>query len=101
MLNVDWFQPYKRTTCSVGAIYLTIMNLPRSVRFKRENVILVGILPGPHEPHHDINHYIKPLVDELNVLWVGQKMNIQTDSGVSPEVVRCALLCIACDLPAC
>ena len=44
MVNVDWFQPYKHTTCSVGAIYLTIMNLPRSIRFKRENVILIGVL---------------------------------------------------------
>ena len=31
MLNVDWFQPYKHCSYSVGAIYLTIMNLPRSV----------------------------------------------------------------------
>lgn len=55
MLNVDWFQPFKHTTYSVGAVYLTIMNLPRSVRFKRKNVILVGILPGPSEPKRDIN----------------------------------------------
>ena len=54
MIIVDWFQPYERTTCSVGAIYLT---LPRSVRSKGENVILVGILPDLHEPQHDINHY--------------------------------------------
>ena len=50
MLNVDWFQPYKYCSYSVGAIYLVIMNLPRSVRFKRCNVILIGILPGPSEP---------------------------------------------------
>ena len=63
MINVDWFQPYKHTTFSVGAIYLSVMNLPRSMRFKRENVILVGILPGPSEPKHDMNTYIEPLVD--------------------------------------
>lgn len=27
MLNVDWFQPFKHTNYSVGAIYVTILNL--------------------------------------------------------------------------
>ena len=40
-MNVDWFQPYERSTYSLGAIYLTIQNLPRDVRFKPDNIILV------------------------------------------------------------
>ena len=27
-LNVDWFQPFKHVTDSVGAIYLSVLNLP-------------------------------------------------------------------------
>ena len=100
MLNIDWFQPYKHTTSSVGAIYLTIMNLPRAVRFKRENVILVALIPGPSEPSHDINTLLDPLVDELSQLWEGVTMEIKTGLSVVKEVVRCALLCCACDLPA-
>ena len=53
MLNVDFFQPYKHTTDSYGAInfYLTLINLPRSERFKQENTMLVGIIPPfEHEP---------------------------------------------------
>lgn len=57
LLNVDWFQPFKHTTYLFGAVYLTIMNLPRAVRFKRKNVILVGILLGPSKPKRDINSY--------------------------------------------
>ena len=38
MLNVDWFKPCKHTEYSVGAIYLTVMNLPRKVRFKQEKM---------------------------------------------------------------
>ena len=49
ILNIDWFQPYKHRIYSIGVIYLAIMNLPRAVRFKRENII-VGLLPGPKEP---------------------------------------------------
>lgn len=33
MLNIDWFQPFKYTNYSVGAIYMTILNLPRHLRF--------------------------------------------------------------------
>nr|XP_006817468.1 PREDICTED: uncharacterized protein LOC102805845 [Saccoglossus kowalevskii] len=43
-LNIDWFQPYKHTPHSVGALYLVINNLPHDERNKPENVILVSIL---------------------------------------------------------
>ena len=46
-INVDWFQPFIHTQYSLGAIYLTVQNLPRELRYKEENVILVGLLPGP------------------------------------------------------
>ena len=47
MLNVDWFQPFERiNSVSIGAIYVVCMNLPREVRFLRENVFLVGIIPS-------------------------------------------------------
>ena len=60
------------------------MNLPRTVR---KNVVLIPA------PSHDINTLLGPLVDELINLWEGVTMEI------SSVVVRCALLCCACDLP--
>ena len=92
MLNVDWFQPFKLARYSVGMIYLVVMNLPRNERFKIENVILVGVIPGPHEPSGNINTYLSPLVDELLVLWEGWR--------VGSEIVKGVLLCVASDLPA-
>ena len=92
MLNVDWFQPFKLARYSVGGIYLVIMNLPRNERFKVENVILVGVIPGPHEPSGSINSYLSPLVDELLLLWEG--------CHVDSEIVKVVLLCVASDLPA-
>ena len=32
-------------------MYLTILNLPRKIRFKQENVLLIGLIPGPKEPN--------------------------------------------------
>lgn len=68
ILNVDWFQLFKHSLYSVDALYMVLMNLPRSERFKPENVFLVGIIPGPHEPTLTINSYLQPLVAELNLL---------------------------------
>ena len=98
MLNLDWFQPYKLTQSSVGALYLTIMNLPYDQRFRRENIILLGIIPGPCEPPRDINQYLKPLVKELLELLSGINMTVYGESG--PKVVRCALIGVPCDMPA-
>ena len=96
-INVDWFQPFKRTQHSTRVMYLVVHNLPRSEKFKHENIIIVGIIPGPHEPSKTINSHCSPLVDELNQLWVGILM--QTPQNIS-LVVRAALICVACDIPA-
>jgi hypothetical protein len=60
--------------------------------------MLVGVIPGPHEPKRDINSFLEPLVDELKLLWSGQLINI--GSLHEKRLVRCALVCVACDLPA-
>ena len=99
MLNVDWMQPFDHTIYSVGVLYLVLMNLPRNERFKRENVILVGIIPGPSEPPLNINTYLSPLVDELLVLWNDGVMMRHACSFL-PERFKAALLCVASDIPA-
>lgn len=61
MLSIDWFQPFKHRVYSVGVMYLVFMNLPRSIKFKRENVILLGLIPGPCEPPLNIITYLTPV----------------------------------------
>ena len=61
-----------------------------------ENIIIVGIIPGPKEPS-SLNSYLCPLVDELLDLW-DNRINVFGDSGL--VTVRAALLCAACDTPA-
>ena len=76
MLNCDWFQPYKHTQYSIGVMYIVVENLPRPARFKRENVLIVGVIPGPSEPSKTVNTYLRPLVTDLLALWSGVSMNI-------------------------
>ena len=99
MLIVDWFRPYKHTVYSVGVIYFVVQNLPRTLRFKPENIIIVGTIPGPHEPKLTISTYLDPMVNELLELWRG--VRIETGRSVlGGRTVRAALFCICSDIPA-
>jgi len=83
----------------MGIIYLAIENLPRSERFKVENIILVGCIPGPREPKHDIYSFLSPMVDELLELWNG--IQLRTSASLFGYTsLRCALTCVSSDLPA-
>ena len=97
MLNVDWLQPYEHLQYSVGIIYLSVLNLPRSERYNLENIIVVGCIPGPNEPQN-MNAYLKPMVDELLLLWDG--ILFQPYSYAVPVLIKCCLIGIACDVPA-
>ncbi len=80
---------------------MVILNLPRSIRFKRENVLLLGVIPGPSEPSLNINTYLEPIVGELKKLWSGVTLKISSEAGTSSSAVfRCALIGVSCDLPA-
>ena len=71
MLNFDWFNPFKKAMYSAGGMYLTILNLPRRLRFKEEYTILLGIIPGTKEHSLTINSYLAPFVQELDMLSTG------------------------------
>ena len=98
-LNTDWFQPFERTKYSVGVLYLVILNLPRDQRYKMENIIIVGVIPGPKEPKLTMNSFIGPLVQELNSAYNGWK--IPTNHPVLKHVtVRLCVGCVSSDIPA-
>jgi hypothetical protein len=100
MVNLDWFQPYEGTVHSTGVIYAAICNLPRDMRFRRENMLILGILPGPNEVSlHKINHYLAPIVDELSALWKGVTLN-RTHECQNGKRIRAALILVSCDIPA-
>ena len=97
LLNIDWFQPYLHVKYSVGAIYLVTLNFPRHLRYRKENMILVGIIPGPNEPKLTLNSYLEPLVLDMIKLWKG--IDIVTVEG--KEILHAAILCNSSDIPAC
>ena len=85
----------------MGAIYLTIQNFPRSLR-KHPDIILVGIIPGPTEPHLSLNGYLTSVIEELHCAWMdGFRIPARQKEGTELTVtILLALTCIACDIPA-
>ena len=98
MMNVDWFQVYSNSPYSVGVIYFSVLNLPRTERFKKENIIVSGIMPGPKEPGvEEINHYLEPLVDDLENLWNGGFTHPINGKHID---IMAAVLMLSMDIPA-
>jgi hypothetical protein len=100
MVNLDWFQPFDSSVYSCGVIYGVICNLPRNVRFKKEYMLTLGLLPGPNEVKLDrINHYLNPIVDELLELWNGFNLPI-SEKHPTGKYIRLAVICCSNDIPA-
>ena len=99
MLNVDWFRPHKHSPGSVGVIYLVLLNLPRHERYKLENIIVVGVLPGPSEPKLTANTFLEPLVQELKALWAC-KERFSIYGSLFKRPIKVGLVCVSSDIPA-
>ena len=74
-----------------------MVNLSREESFKTENLIVVGIIPGPKELKHNINSFLQPMVDDTTDLWAGVILN--TENG-TPVIIRAAILALSSDIPA-
>lgn len=75
-LGIDGYNPNsnrnKKKKKSVGGMYMTLLNLPIHLRHRVENICVVGVIPGPHEPtveNQQINHILDVLVRDLSDFW--------------------------------
>ncbi|TFK57760.1 hypothetical protein BDN72DRAFT_751677, partial [Pluteus cervinus] len=72
-MNIDWFQAVTKGKHSTGAVYLTLCNNPRGIRYLREETALVLVIPGPAEPSlEQLNECLKFLVCGFQKLYVGK-----------------------------
>lgn len=104
-LNMDGFNPYGNKEAgkhtSICGIYLVCFNLPTHLRYRMENIFLMGVVPGPHEPStHEVNHLLRPLVDDLLCLWEDGIFLTRTTKFPFGRRIKCALIPIIADLPA-
>lgn len=104
-LCMDSYNPYQSKAAgkqvSATAMYMACLNLPPLLRYRPENIYLVGIIPGPGKPSIDeINHVLSPLVGDLLLFYDPGVFYSQTPNHREGLLVRCALIPLVCDLPA-
>lgn len=101
-LSVDWFNPLTNKTAgkhvSSGSMAMACLNLPPSLRYKPEYMYLNSVMPM--EPHFEkINHYLKPIVDQLERSYtIGVKYS-QTYKNPEGRQTRSAIAVLVNDLP--
>ena len=74
-------------------LYAVVANLPRSMRFKPENILLIGILPALSKEPSSLNSFLQPVIENLLTLKNGLIMG--TNKSISAR-----LICTSSDIPA-
>lgn len=69
-LSTDGFGPFKSRKQTCWPLILFNYNLPPTIRNQLQNILCVGVIPGPQAPK-DLTTYLEPLIDELEDLAKG------------------------------
>ena len=104
-LSIDWFNPRGNKAAgkvtSTGSIVMACLNLPPSLRYKPENLFLVGVIPGPSEPSvEEVEHFIAPLVEMMERSWRHGTKFERTESSKHGRTERSMLAVIVMDMVA-
>ncbi|KAL5576570.1 hypothetical protein UlMin_018269 [Ulmus minor] len=72
-LASDRFNPFSHmsTSYSMWPVILIPYNLPPWLTMHRSNYLLSLLIPGPKSPGKDFDVFLRPLIEELKVLWDG------------------------------
>ena len=102
-LSVDSFNPFhnktaKQSVSSTG-IWLVLLNFPQHLRYLKENMCAVGVIPGPDKPSkEDIYPYLELLVAELLELWQKGVFFSKTYREALGRFFRGMLIPVVCDM---
>ena len=101
-LHVDFFAPeglsIHGSTVSCEVICIMCLNLPLGIRYKLENMCLVGVILGPKEPTlNELNHYIRHVVDEFLPFWEHRICFSRTALHPKGKTCKDAIVPLICD----
>ncbi|KAF5341189.1 hypothetical protein D9611_006128 [Ephemerocybe angulata] len=93
----DGFAPFKSRKQTCWPLLVFNYNLSPELRFRFENLICVGVIPGPRKPK-DFDSFLWPFVEELLELALG----VKTYHGVEEKFFQMHAYLILCtgDMPA-
>ena len=96
-LSTDGFSPWRRRKKSAWPIILYNYNLPPDIRFHKDNIIPLCVIPGPKKPK-DFDSFLWPALQEFLKLSIGVPA---FDALTVSQFLLCAFLIIVSgDIPA-
>ncbi|XP_023772644.2 uncharacterized protein LOC111921298 [Lactuca sativa] len=100
-LAADGFNPFGNfnSTYSTWPIILTTYNTPPWICMKESSFMLTLLIPGAKSPSKDIDVFVRPLVDELKMLW-SEGVQMRDASTNTVFNMRAMLLWTINDFPA-
>nr|XP_017239698.1 PREDICTED: uncharacterized protein LOC108212485 [Daucus carota subsp. sativus] len=100
-LSTDGFNPFGHSAVpySCWPVIVTPYNLPPWMCMKQPYLFLSLMIPGPNSPGKNLDVYLRPLIDELKVLWRDgvQTWDVSTKSNFN---LKAALMWTISDFPA-
>lgn len=96
--GVQLFRKGKSHT--IFPMMLVCLNLSPEIRFLQDNIILLGIMPGPDKPK-DIDSYLRPMINEFKSLEQGVPGVLDASSPTrSKFTLRAYIVAVTADMPA-
>ncbi|GJF00485.1 transposase family Tnp2 domain-containing protein [Phanerochaete sordida] len=96
-LSTDGFAPFKRRSQTCWPLIVYNYNLPPQERFKKDNILCLGVVPGPHKPQ-DIDSFLWVLAEEMLQLAHGTPTYHALDKSLFR--LHAHLILAAGDIPA-
>ena len=80
---------------------MVCLNLPPHLCYKPEYMYIAGIIPGPKQPMEtELNHYFRPLVNDMEQSWKLAVRYTVTASFPEGRITQSAIVIAVMDLPA-
>lgn len=96
-LSTDGFAPFKRRKNTAWPLILFNYNLPPDKRFHVDQILALGVIPGPKKPH-DVDSFLWPAMLELLELVKGVRAFDALSS--TAFLLRAYLIAVFGDIPA-
>ena len=101
-LSTDGINPFgeQNSSHSTWPVTLSIYNLPPWLCMKRKFIMMPVLIQGPKQPGNDIDVYLRPLIDELLILWNKEGVRVWDEYKQEHFDLRALLFVTINDWPA-
>ena len=101
-LSTDGMNPFGEwgSSHSTWPVTLCMFNLPSWLCMKRKYMMMPVLIQGPKQPGNKIDVYLRPLVDELLLLWKEESVHVRDEYKQEYFDLRALLFITINDWPA-